>query len=68
MDFLGFLKLQLAANYQKLGGRPFGDIKIRKKSHIAEQNSNGDPVLSSDFVSYVKNGGNERGTGCRLAL
>ena len=60
-DPLGFLKLQFAVKYQKnLKGGPFGDKKISKKSHNAEKNK-GDPIVSSCFVSYDKNGVTERG-------
>ena len=41
---------------KNLKGGPFGDKrKFEKKSHSAEKNSKGDPVVPSGFVSYVKN-------------
>ena len=40
-------------------GGAFGDKKCEKKSHSAENNSN--PIVSSCFVSYDKNGVTERG-------
>ena len=49
---LGFLNLQFAAKYQKL---EWANKKNQKKSHSAERNSKGDPVVPSGFVSYVKN-------------
>ena len=54
-DPLGFLKLHFTAKYQNLEGGPFGDKKMGKKSHSAENNLKEDPVDPSGFVSYVKN-------------
>ena len=44
------------AKYQKTWRGPFGDIKkfSKKKSHSAEKNRKGDPLVSSGFVGYVK--------------
>ena len=44
-------------------GGPFGNKKI-KKSHTVPKKFKGGPIVSSGFVSYVKNGVNERGTLC----
>ena len=52
-DPLGFLKLQFAVKYQKTSR---GD-RLETKKH--EKNSN--PIVSSCFVSYDKNGVTERG-------
>ena len=49
-DLLGFLKLQFVAKYQKMKGTLWGQ-KI--KSHSAENNWKGDPLVSSGFVCYV---------------
>ena len=46
---------------EKLEGGNLWRQKNRKKSHIAERNSKGDPIVSSGFVSYDKNGVTERG-------
>ena len=56
-------KLQFAVKYRKIRrGDPLDTKKIsKKKSHSAEKNSKGDPVVSSGFVSYDKNGVTERG-------
>ena len=55
-DPLGFLKLQFAAKYQKTSrGDPLTTEKNRKKSHSAEKNSKRNPIVSSSFVSHVKN-------------
>ena len=63
---MGFLKLQFAAKYKKkLEGGLFGDKKMReKKSHSAKKIQRVDPIVSSGFVSYVKNDIDERGTTC----
>ena len=45
---------------------PFGDKKIEKKSHSAEKDSIEDPMVSSGFVSYDKNGVTERGSICTI--
>ena len=44
------------AKYQKIRkGDSFETLKIfRKKSHNAEKNRKGDPLVSSGFVGYVK--------------
>ena len=39
----------------------FGDKKVSKKSHSAEQNSKKNRIVLSGFVSYVKKELNERG-------
>ena len=53
----------LSQNSKKLKGGPFGDKKnFEKKSHSAEKKlKGGDPIVSSGFVSYDKNGVTERG-------
>ena len=52
----------LSQNSKKLKGGPFGDKKnFEKKSHSAEKTQRGDPIVSSGFVSYDKNGVTERG-------
>ena len=53
-------------NILKIEGGPFGDKKIEKKSHSAEKTQRGDPIVSSGFVSYDKNGVTERGTFCTI--
>ena len=59
-DPLGFSKLQFAVKYRKIRrGDPLDTKKIRKKSHSAEKKLN--PIVSSGFVSYDKNGVTERG-------
>ena len=60
LDLLTYIPLQ---NIKKLeGGTLWGQKKIsKKKSHSAEKNSKGDPIVSSCFVSYDKNGLTERG-------
>ena len=53
-DPLGFLKLQFAAKYQKTGrGDPLATKK--KVAQCRKKNKRGDPVVSSGFVSFVKN-------------
>ena len=53
----------LSQNSKKLKGGPFGDKRKfrKKKSHSAEKTQRGDPIVSSGFVSYDKNGVTERG-------
>ena len=62
-DPSGFINIDSVAKYQKTRrGDPLGTKKIfEKKSHSAENNSKGDPIVSSCFVSYDKNGLTERG-------
>ena len=48
------------------GGTLWRQKKFEKKSHSAEKNSKGDPIVSSGFVSYDKNGVTERGTLCTI--
>ena len=61
-DPLRFSKVHFVAKYQKIEGGPFGDKSFRKKkSHSAEKNSKWDPIVPSDFVSYVKNWVHARG-------
>ena len=53
----------LSQNSKKLKGGPFGDKKkFRKKSRtVPKKTQRGDPIVSSGFVSYDKNGVTERG-------
>ena len=53
----------LSQNSKKLKGGPFGDKKkFRKKScTVPKKTQRGDPIVSSGFVSYDKNGVTERG-------
>ena len=44
----------------------FGDKKLEKKRSVPK-NSKGDPIVSSGFVSYVRNGANEKGTLCTVS-
>ena len=63
-DPSGFINIHSVAKYQKNSkGGPFGDKKIfRKKSRtVPKKNLRGDPIVSSCFVSYDKNGLTERG-------
>ena len=49
-DYLGFLKLQFAANYQnKLEGGPFGDKKKSKKVAQCQKHSKGGPCSPFRF-------------------
>ena len=43
---------------------PFGDKKFEKNRVVPKKIQSGDPTVSSGFVSYVKNGMNERGAIC----
>ena len=60
---MGFINIYSVAKYQKTRkGDSFETLKnFRKKSHNAEKNRNGDPLVSSGFVGYVKIVKNERG-------
>ena len=62
-DPLGFSKLQFAVKYRKIrSGDPLDTKKIRKKSRtVPKKTQRGDPIVSSGFVSYDKNGVTERG-------
>ena len=48
---------------KQMKGVPFGDKKktFRKVSRTVPKKFKGGPIVSSGFVSYVKNGINERG-------
>ena len=48
---------------KKLKGGTLWDIKTfsKKKSHSAEKNQKGDPLVSAGFVGYDNNGLTERG-------
>ena len=61
---MGFINIYSVAKYQKTRkGDSFEALKnFRKKSHNAEKNQKGDPLVSSGFVGYVKKVKNERGT------
>ena len=59
------LTSNLLQNIKKLKGGRFGDIKkVSEKCLSAEKTQRRDPIVSSGFVSYVKNGKNERRTLC----
>ena len=60
LDLLTYIPLQ---NIKKKleGGTLWGQKKMGKKSHSVEKNTKGDPLVSSCFVSYNKNGLTERG-------
>ena len=60
LDLLTYIPLQ---NIKKLeGGTLWGQKKIRKKSRtVPKKTQRGDPIVSSCFVSYDKNGLTERG-------
>ena len=62
-DPLEFSNIHLSQNSKKLKGGPFGDKKkFRKKSRtVPKKTQRGDPIVSSGFVSYDKNGVTERG-------
>ena len=62
-DPLDFINIYSAAKYQKTRKRDsFETLKyFRKKSHNAEKNRKGDPLVSSGFVGYVRKVKNERG-------
>ena len=62
-DPLGFLKLQFAVKYQKTWRRdPLERKKILKSRTVPKKLKGGrDPIVSSRFVSYDKNGVTERG-------
>ena len=53
---LGFINIHSVAKYQKTRKTgPFETLKIfGKKSHSAEKNRKGDPLVSSGFLGYVK--------------
>ena len=57
-DPLGFSKLQFAVKYRKIRrGDPLDTKKISKKSRtVPKKTQRGDPIVSSGFVSYDKNG------------
>ena len=58
---LGFLKLQFAAKkIKKFEGGTLWRQKMKKNS-IEPTIERKDPIVSSGFVSYVKNGVNEKG-------
>ena len=63
-DSLGFINIYSVAKYQKTRkGDSFDTLKIfEKKSHNAEKNERGDPLVSSGFVGYGKIVKYERGT------
>ena len=60
---MGCSKLQFALKYRKIRrGDPLDTEKnFKKKSHSAEKTQRGDPIVSSGFVFYDKNGVTERG-------
>ena len=60
LDLLTYIPLQ---NIKKLEGGPFGEkfFFSKKKSYSAKKTQRGDPIVSSCFVSYDKNGLTERG-------
>ena len=67
-DPLGFSKLQFAVKYQEnLKGTLWRQKKIEKNVAQCRKNSKGDPMVSSGFVSYDKNGVTERGTPCTIS-
>ena len=52
---------------KNLKGDPLETNKnSKKKSHSAEKTQRKDPIVSSGFVSYEKNGVTERGTLCTI--
>ena len=53
----------LSQNSKKLKGGPFGDKKNfeKKVAQCRKKTQRGDPIVSSGFVSYDKNGVTERG-------
>ena len=63
-DPLGSINIYSVAKYQKTRkGDSFETFKnFQKKSHNAEKDRKGDPLVSSGFVGYVKKVKNERGT------
>ena len=61
IEHLGFLKLQFAAKYQKTWKGNLLRQKNGKKVAQCQKNSKGDPIVSSGFVSYAKNGKIESG-------
>ena len=61
-DPLEFSNIHFVAKQQKIeGGTLWRQKKIRKKVAQCRKNSKGDPIVSSGFVSYDKNGVTERG-------
>ena len=54
-DPLGFINIYSVAKYQKTRKvASFETLKkFRKKSHNAEKNRKGEPLVSSGFVGYV---------------
>ena len=75
-DSLDFFNVQFVTKYRKKFREkkenfekkkiskwdPLEIKKFEKKSNSAEINSKGDSIVSSGFVSYLKNGVNERGS------
>ena len=69
-DPSGFINIHSVAKYQKTRrGDPLGTKKnFRKKSRtVPKKTQRGDPIVSSCFVSYDKNGLTERGTLCTIS-
>ena len=66
LDLLTYILLQ---NIKKLeGGTLWGQKNFRKKSRtVPKKTQRGDPIVSSCFVSYDKNGLTERGTLCTIS-
>ena len=62
-DPSGFINIHSVAKYQKTRrGDPLGTKKISKKSRtVPKKTQRGDPIVSSCFVCYDKNGLTERG-------
>ena len=62
-DPSGFINIHSVAKYQKTRtGDPLGTNKILEKSRtVPKKTQRGDPIVSSCFVSYDKNGLTERG-------
>ena len=63
-DALGFINVYSVAKYQKTRKSPFWDIKkfSKKVAQCRKKIKTGDPLVSSDFVGYVKKVKIERGT------
>ena len=61
-DPLSFLKLQFPAKYQKIRSETLWRQKNRKK--VAQCRKKLKWVVSSNFVSYIEQGVNKRGTLC----
>ena len=59
LDLLTYIPLQ---NIKKLeGGTLWGQKKSKKSCTVPKKTQRGDPIVSSSFVSYDKNGVTERG-------